>query len=267
MKFNYYIKLYYKMGLILDKILKYKYWIIITFVLMIAIVLLFNWSKLNVEAFESNIKWNQHYYINLDHRTDRNDKTISELKKIGITDPNRFSAIKDEHHGGIGCGLSHINVLKNAKRNNWDYVIIMEDDIIFHDPKETVQKINNIFNSDVEWDVLIVGSIIVEPIENVNNDCAYAKGGIQATPMYIVKSHYYDTLIDLWTKAMNDFKNVFLKHGDKKMDQKYKDNIYGKYAIDQQWKTLQKQDKFLTVIPNKVNQIGSPSDIQNSHYN
>ena len=241
-----------------------KYYKLLFILIIVVLIAMIYYNK---PKESDNIKWNQHYYINLDHRKDRNDKTISELKKIGITNPNRFSAIKDEHHGGIGCGLSHINVLKNAKRNNWDYVIIMEDDIKFYDPSETVHKINNIFNSDIEWDVLIVGSPVSGPIDNVNNDCAYAKGGIQTTTMYIVKSHYYDTLIDLWTKAMKDFKNIFLKYGNKRMNQNYKDTIYHKYAIDQQWKTLQLKDKFLTVMPNKVTQIGSPSDIQYSHYN
>lgn len=255
------------MDRILNKIIKYKYQIIITVILIIAIViLLLNWNKLNVEAFEGNIKWDQHYYINLDHRKDRNDKTISELKKIGITNPNRFSAIKDEHHGGIGCGLSHINVLKNAKRNNWDYVIVMEDDIKFYDPSETVQKINNIFNSDIDWDVLIIGSIPEEPTEYVNDDCVYAKGGVCSTIMYIVKNHYYDTLIDLWSESMSNFKNI-LRNNKKNMKQTDMNIIYHKYAIDQQWKELQKKDKFLIIIPNKVYEGGSHSDIWASHYN
>jgi len=258
------------MGLILDKIIKYKYQIIITVVLIIAIVIiLLNWNKLNVGAFEGNIKWNQHYYINLDHRTDRNEKTISELKKIGITNPNRFSAIKDEHHGGIGCGLSHINVLKNAKRNNWDYVIIMEDDIKFYDPSETVQKINNIFNSDIEWDVLIIGSMIEgdeKHNEYVNDDCVYVKGTVCNTTMYIARNHYYDTLIDLWSESVRDFKNL-LKNNKKYMTKNEIDIAYRKYAIDQRWKELQKKDKFLMITPIKVYQSDSYSDIWSSHYN
>jgi len=253
------------MDLIFDTIIDYKYGLIIAGVLIVIIIL--NQGKSNDEPIKDNIKWNQHYYINLDHRTDRKEMATKELKKIGINNPNRFPAVKDEHHGGIGCGWSHTNVLKNAKENNWDYVIIMEDDIKFYDPEETIQKINNVFNSEINWDVLIIGSKIENPIEKVNDDCVYAKGGVCATIMYIVKNHYYDTLINLWTESMDNFKNEFIKHGNRKMDIKYKDSIYHKYAIDQQWKKLQKKDKFLLITPNKVYENPGHSDIWESHAN
>lgn len=253
------------MDLIIDILIKYKYELIIISVLVVIILL--NQNESNNKPIKDNIKWNQHYYINLDHRTDRNKKAISEFKKLGITNPNRFSAIKDEHHGGIGCGLSHINVLQNAKRNNWDYVIVMEDDIKFYDPRETIQKINNIFNSDIEWDVLIIGSRIEGPVKYVNDDCVYAKGGVCSTIMYIVKNHYYDTLIELWSESINNFKNIFLKNRKKYMKRKDIDIIYHKLAIDQRWKELQKKDNFLIITPNKVFENGSHSDIWSSHYN
>tara|TARA_B110000046_G_C12975967_1_gene391139 strand:+ start:165 stop:932 length:768 start_codon:yes stop_codon:yes gene_type:complete len=252
---------------IIDTIIEYKYELIIISVLIVIILL--NQIKSNNKPIKDNIKWNQHYYINLDHRTDRNQKAISEFKKLGITNPNRFSAIKDEHHGGIGCGLSHINVLQNAKRNNWDYVIVMEDDIKFYDPQETIQKINNIFNSDIKWDGLIIGSILdgdKKYNEYINDDCVYVKGTACNTTMYIVKNHYYDTLINLWSESVSNFKNV-LRNNKKNMTKKEIDITYHRYAIDQRWKELQKKDKFLMITPIKVYQSGSHSDIWASHYN
>jgi len=210
------------------------------------------------------VKLNQHYYINLDYRTDRRERAIQEFQKIGIQNPNRFSAIKNDIHGGIGCGLSHVAVLEKAKQNGWDYVIIMEDDIKFYDPEETMQKINNIFQSDIEWDVMIIGSIIEGPIEPINEDCVRALGGIRATIMYIVKSHYYDTLINLWKKDMISFENDIIRN-QKNMNKNLINKIYGKYAIDQTWKKLQKKDKFITVIPNKVYEHGGNSDIWSTH--
>ena len=215
---------------------------------------------------ENNIiKWNQHYYINLDHRTDRKERAIKEFKKIGIQNPNRFSAIKNDIHGGIGCGLSHVGVLEKAKEHGWDYVIIMEDDIKFYDQEETVQKITNIFQSDIEWDVMIIGSKIKEPIEKINEDCVRVLGGIHSTIMYIVKKHYYDTLINLWKKDMISFENDMVRNLNN-MDKLLINKIYRKYAIDQTWKILQKKDKFISIIPNKVFEYGDGiSDIWSTH--
>jgi GR25 family glycosyltransferase involved in LPS biosynthesis len=37
--------------------------------------------------------------------------------------------------GAIGCSMSHLDVLKIAKKNNWDYVTIFEDDVLFLKPQ------------------------------------------------------------------------------------------------------------------------------------
>ena len=67
--------------------------------------------------------WNNHVYINLDKRGDRNTKTIKQLMKLGITKPNRFSAIEHQH-GIIGCALSHIKVIENAIGKELPYIKI-----------------------------------------------------------------------------------------------------------------------------------------------
>ena len=43
-------------------------------------------------------------YINLLSRTDRKEHIESELKKLGITNPTRFNAIKMEN-GALGCSM------------------------------------------------------------------------------------------------------------------------------------------------------------------
>jgi len=254
---------------------EYKYEILLGLIILGAIVFkLWNnpyvikqyFNKENKENKKNIVKWNQHYYINLDYRTDRKERAIKEFQKIGIKEPNRFSAIKNDNHGGIGCGLSHVSVLEKAKGNGWDYVIIMEDDIKFYDPEETVRKINNVFQSDIEWDVMLIGSIIQEPIQPINGDCARAMGGMAAAIMYIVKSHYYDTLINLWKKDMISFENEIIKN-KKNMKKQNIDKIYHRYAIDQTWKHLQKKDKFITITPHKVYEHGdNKSDIWSTHY-
>ena len=109
---------------------------IILFFIIIVIFLyyLFRDTKRNINYILQN-----HYYINLEHRIDRKISTINELKKIGIKEPNRFNAIKNDN-GLIGCCMSHLEVLKLAKKKDWDYVTVFEDDVEFLKPEETLKK-------------------------------------------------------------------------------------------------------------------------------
>ena len=73
------------------------------------------------------------YYINLEHRTDRKEHVELQLKTLGI-EASRFDAIKMEN-GAIGCSLSHLKLLEQALENQYDHILIMEDDITFLDPE------------------------------------------------------------------------------------------------------------------------------------
>jgi len=68
------------------------------------------------------------YLINLKERTDRWELCDHEFYKINYY-PQRFEAIKNEV-GKIGCFLSHLEILKQAQRENKN-VLIMEDDVEF----------------------------------------------------------------------------------------------------------------------------------------
>lgn len=89
------------------------------------------------------------YIINLDERHDRYEKIMAELKRIGITDYVRFPAVKpdvndyvhlnykfaspDQNYirGSLGCKLSHLAVLRHARKNGYKYILIFEDDVEF----------------------------------------------------------------------------------------------------------------------------------------
>ena len=74
------------------------------------------------------------FYINLDHRTDRKEHVINQLTTLGLPTFERFNAIKMEN-GAIGCSMSHLKILQEAVKNNWDHLLIVEDDITFLDPE------------------------------------------------------------------------------------------------------------------------------------
>lgn len=133
--------------------------------------------------------WKNVFLINLDKRKDRLEKCS---KILGTQNINfeRFSAIapdlseinnnklwnrstrnfcrrdrrrrKDKYTiGALGCKMSHYYVIKKAKENNLDYVIILEDDIIFNqnyldNKKDIDDNILNLMN-DNNWDVIYIG--------------------------------------------------------------------------------------------------------------
>jgi glycosyl transferase family 25 len=94
-------------------------------------------------------------YINLEHRKDRNESTLKELSKINIHNPERFNAVKTEN-GAIGCSLSHIKCLEIAIKNNYQYIMICEDDIEILDPKVFTENVNKFLNSNIDWDVVLI---------------------------------------------------------------------------------------------------------------
>ena len=96
-------------------------------------------------------------YINLESRKDRREYIEQELKSIGIHGI-RFNAIKLQN-GRIGCSMSHLKCLQIAKKNNWPYVMICEDDLLFLDKEKAVKHMNEFFKlhsspSDI-WNVML----------------------------------------------------------------------------------------------------------------
>ncbi len=187
------------------------------------------------------VNLNQHFYINFDKRKDRNGECITELRKLGIKKPNRFSAIEHEN-GHYGCGLSHIEVLKKAKEYNWDYCIVFEDDIVIEGKKALLQKIEKYIHYD--FDVLYLGCWVRDHKPRVIEKDLIQIGKAQTTHAYIVKQHYYDTLIKNLEDSMKE-KNI------KDTEANNIDNYIG---------ILQKKDKWLCLRPIHVSQRDGFSD-------
>ena len=225
-------------------------YLIISFLTTMFILLLYLFYKSNkhvdvIMSEKVNELFKNTFYINLKHRTDRKIETEGELNKMKIKNYKRFDALRGEN-GHIGCSKSHLEILKQAKKNNFEYVAIVEDDIEFLEPQQTVNKLQCIIDDKVDWDVIILGGIGIKKRLTKN----YAKAiDISTTTGYIVKRNYYDKLIDLW----EDNLNKLIKSPDE----------HDKYALDQTWKQLQKKDNFLLLMPIRVVQRSGVSDIQN----
>jgi hypothetical protein len=128
----------------------------------------------------------QHFVINLDRRPERLVEAKEELKKIGIDDVNRFKAIENEI-GLIGCGMSHKRCIELAIENDWNFVAIFEDDVIFPNPEKCTELIDKYMN--YHFDVLFLGCQVLDGYmagdDIIRVKKAYCLHG------YIVRSHYY----------------------------------------------------------------------------
>jgi GR25 family glycosyltransferase involved in LPS biosynthesis len=191
---------------------------------------------------------NQHFYINLDERKKRNEETKTELKKLGIVSPNRMSAVQLKV-GLVGCALSHIKVIQKAKELAWSYCIIFEDDILIEDPEKLMGHITKYINFD--YDVLYLGCWHAEPPGVVNNDLLRVRHA-WTTHAYIIKAHYYDTMIEN------------LREGALKKMQCPENNFYN---LDEYVRVLQQKDKWYCLNPIRVTQRDGWSDNFNSNRN
>lgn len=185
--------------------------------------------------------WNKHFYINLDIRKEKDIITRQELKKLGIKKPNRFSAIVHDIPL-VGCARSHMECIYKAKSLGWDYVILFEDDIKIESNKKLIQKVNKFIKYD--FDVLYLGCWnYVKPI-SVEKDISKVVKAV-CNHAYIVKAHYYDTLI----KNLSD--GIKLKLSDPNN---------GNYNIDEYNHILQQRDRWYCITPIHITQRDGWSD-------
>lgn len=190
------------------------------------------------------------FYINLETRPDRKLHVEEQLKTIGIK-AERFNAVKLPN-GALGCSMSHLKCLEIAKKNNWEHVLIIEDDILFLQPSIFINQLNMFLKSHDNWDVLLIAGNNMPPYEAIDNTCIKVTR-CQTTTGYIVKNHYFDTLI----QNIRDGINKLMREPEN----------HALYAIDKYWFQLQERDNWYLIIPLTVTQREDYSDIEKRQTN
>jgi glycosyl transferase family 25 len=168
-------------------------------------------------------------YINLDRRTDRREEMEAQLEKVGLR-AERFSAIA--HSVGIvGCGYSHLAVLKEAREKKCRHVLIMEDDLDFLITREEMDaEMNQLWNHDppIEFDVVKIDYLLQRSEETPYPFLGRAIES-QTASGYVVAGAYLDTLIKLYEESFPLLEST---------------GQHWIYANDQVWKQLQKKDRW-----------------------
>jgi GR25 family glycosyltransferase involved in LPS biosynthesis len=122
------------------------------------------------------------YYINLKKDFDRNINILKEFEKFNIRNFQRMDGVeisdlpdqwlyrsfikKDFKYikGALGCRSAHLNIIRDAKNNNYKNIAIFEDDISFTiDPNALIQ--GNLYNIQ-NFDLLYFGGLQEQHFNN-----------------------------------------------------------------------------------------------------
>ncbi len=172
-------------------------------------------------------------YINLDKRQDRYKEINEELERMNLLYMSeRFSAIEVAPPMGIlGCGKSHLAVLKMAKERGYKRVLILEDDFQFKvDREELDTSLTNLFQEHPQFDVCFLTCYLNSGTVLERTPFLTKVHSATTASAYIVEAHYLDALINLYEWAMYCLENT---------------GSHWLYANDQVWLGLQENDNWI----------------------
>jgi GR25 family glycosyltransferase involved in LPS biosynthesis len=125
--------------------------------------------------------------------------------------------------GQLGCLLSHLEILKNAEKNNYEKILILEDDIIVSKHYHNF-NLSKLKKYSEKYDIIYLGTGQHDWVNISINKNTYIANNTTGTFAYIIHKNIYGKLIELISKF--------------------------KKPIDQYYIDLQKTNKFLVVFPN-----------------
>ena len=188
------------------------------------------------------------FYINLERRTDRRAEFEQQMREYGFSS-NEYERL-DAHYtpnlGIVGCGYSHLSVLKLAKARGYKNVLIFEDDFEFLvSPAEFRKRLAHFFETvGNNYDVCMMAYNLHESSPGPSDGIGKV-GYAQTASAYIVNGAYFDTLISLYEWAIPELA------------------ITGKhwiYANDVIWRDLQVRDRWYFLDPRIGKQRAGFSD-------
>ena len=241
--------------------------IILLFVSIICVLYLILFIKnirkqIQIDHFTSKIDSDPYdtidvvYYINLDHRTDRNAEFLEEMNKIGYPFDKivRISAVYKPKQGDLGCSMSHIKTLDEFIKSPHKNCIVFEDDFEFSQNKEDVQTaFSNLAENNVSYDVCML-SANVHGSDLTNTEYPFIKKveNAQTASGYMVSKSFAPVLLQNY------------KEGAQLLQSGYDNGSPDgpNHCVDQYWKHLQPHSNWYLFNEKLGKQRKSHSDIQ-----
>jgi hypothetical protein len=206
-------------------------------------------------------------YINLATRPDRRAHVERQLTTVmglnGATAVRRFNAVclpPKSGSGAVGCSMSHLQCLQLERGSKLPYVLIVEDDILFTDPATFAASYEAAISAanTAPWDVLLIAGNNAAPLQAEMGPHVGRVYHCQTTTGYIVRQHYYDTLI----ANIRDGIRMLLQDKEVRQGPNHWTQYQLRYCIDKNWFALQERDMWLLVTPLTVTQREDYSDIE-----
>ena len=232
-------------------------------------------------------------YINLENRVDRKDLLMKELEKLNtdMSKVHKVSGVYMPKNGHKGCIQSHILALNMIKLNNWERVLILEDDAELDMDPEAINNLINksmeeLDNNHPEWNVIMLATAnkVLDKSNNKKNNNNNNKNnntnskkntiplkiatadGTTLLPLnleklesattssaYIVKKEYVKNILNLFKNCNNNMSpNKMTNPG------------FEHWALDQKWAELQKKDKWFCIDKDPIKQRAIWSTIQSN---
>jgi GR25 family glycosyltransferase involved in LPS biosynthesis len=206
---------------------------ILLLIVVILLISIFYFIGGKKEKFtDNNNNIDKIYVINLKKNQDRLEKFMENAKKANV-DVERFDAVygkelskdhpdilkyfvKDHglNPGQIGCALSHVKIWEDAIKNNYNNILVFEDDAII--PEDFWDRFNEAYNElpkDWDFSYLALNWAYVRKISNNISKVIYKEG------LYNLGTHAMIVNINKIAKLLNIKINVpidvFIKNNNK----------------------------------------------------
>lgn len=165
------------------------------------------------------------FYINIADRIDRKHLCINQLRLLNptLSKIERFEGMiyNDEYvnnsirnKGSIGCGLSHVEIIKICKDRNYQNVLIVEDDILLNTSLTILNRDMNYFFENIkDFSFLLLGT-------GQNLKCGHYKDFLYKVNMsdcltaYVVNHSIFDDWINEGTQCINRLIKTGVRQGN-----------------------------------------------------
>ena len=147
--------------------------------------------------------------INLDRRLERWRAMQHKFQQHGIHAVQRFTAIDGETlkiptgwsgtPGAYGCLLSHLEVVREARRLGLPGILIFEDDVVF-DYEFDRKFSHSIRELPADWDMLFFGALHKDELIKISDNIGRITQA-NSTYAYALRDTVYDAFIELNSKG------------------------------------------------------------------